>query len=58
MGKNIYIYSNKTSNSNQTESTLRSKLDRSGYRILDDLTPEADLMVCIGVDGTFLEAIH
>lgn len=58
MGKNIYIYSNKTSNSNQTESTLRSKLDRSGYRILDDLTPEADLMVCIGGDGTFLEAIH
>ena len=58
MGKNIYIYSNGTRNSHETELTLRAKLDRSGYRILEELTPEADLMVCIGGDGTFLEAIH
>ena len=58
MAKHIYIYSNKTTASNQTERTLRSKLDRKGYHSLDELTPQADLMVCIGGDGTFLEAVH
>lgn len=55
---NIYIYSNKSRSSNETEQLLHKKLDNAGFHVLHRLTREADLMVCIGGDGTFLEAIH
>lgn len=58
MSKKIYIYSNDSVVSKKTEQKLRHKLDKSGFYLLNEFTEDADLLVCIGGDGTFLEAIH
>lgn len=58
MRKKIYIYSNERETSKKTEKKLRQKLDKSGYTVLNHYDENADLLVCIGGDGTFLEAIH
>ena len=58
MSKNICIYSNESETSKKTEKKLRQKLDKSGYLVLNHYDKNADLLVCIGGDGTFLEAIH
>lgn len=56
--KKVFIYSNGTSSSKKTEKKLIEKLDKSGYTLLSTFNPEIDLMVVIGGDGTFLEAVH
>ena len=58
MNKRIYIYANDSETSKKTEKKLKQKLDRSGFTVLSSYEENADLMVCIGGDGTFLEAIH
>jgi Predicted sugar kinase len=58
MEKKIFIYSNESSTSKKTEKKLRDKLDNSGFTILTKYDDSADLLVCIGGDGTFLETIH
>lgn len=58
MSKKIFIYSNERETSKRTEKKLRQKLDNSGYIVLNHYDENADLLVCIGGDGTFLEAIH
>lgn len=37
---------------------MRQKLDNSGFVLLQNYREDADLLVCIGGDGTFLQAIH
>ena len=58
MNKKIYIYANDSETSKKTEKQLKQKLDNSGFVLLPKYSDEADLLVCIGGDGTFLEAIH
>ncbi|MEE0741746.1 MAG: NAD(+)/NADH kinase [Emergencia sp.] len=58
MSKKIYIYANDSETSKRTEKQLKQKLDNSGFVLLPDYDEKADLLVCIGGDGTFLEAIH
>ena len=58
MKKRIYIYANDSETSKATEKQLKRKLDKSGFYIMPQYDESADLMVCIGGDGTFLEAIH
>lgn len=58
MNKKIFIYANDSEASKKTERKLKTKLDKSGFVCLPEYSNEADLMVCIGGDGTFLEAIH
>lgn len=56
--KKIFIYRNENEMSKRTHELLKGKLDRSGFAILSSFDPSVDLMVCIGGDGTFLEAMH
>lgn len=58
MDKKIFIYTNDRETSKKTEKKLKQKLDKSGFVLLPEYSDEADLLVCIGGDGTFLEAIH
>lgn len=58
MNKKIYIYANDSETSKKTEKKLKQKLDNSGFVVLPSYRDDADLLVCIGGDGTFLEAIH
>lgn len=58
MSKRIFIYANDSETSIKTEKKLRQKLDKSGFTVLSAYDENADLLVCIGGDGTFLEAIH
>lgn len=58
MDKKIFIYANGSEMSKKTEKRLKQKLDGSGFTLLPAYRADADLLVCIGGDGTFLEAIH
>lgn len=56
--KKTYIYSNDTGLSRATRNELYAALIRNGFEVLDRYQPDADLLVCIGGDGTFLKFIH
>lgn len=58
MSRSIFIYSNDTQTSLQTRRKLKKKLDNLGFDITDQLTDNTELIVIIGGDGTFLQAIH
>ncbi len=58
MDRKIYIYANESETSKRTKRKLRQKLDASGFAVLPKYYDDAELLVCIGGDGTFLEAIH
>ena len=58
MSKKIYIFANESESSAYTEKQLRKKLDKSGYTMYSEYSDDVDLLVCIGGDGTFLEAMH
>ncbi len=58
MNNKVFIYANDSETSKKTEKKLKQKLDNSGFTLLSKYSPDADLLVCIGGDGTFLEAIH
>ena len=56
--KLITIHNNTTADSIKAKEILTRKLLDSGFEVSDTLTPDSSLVVCIGGDGTFLEAIH
>ena len=58
MTNKIIIYQNESLQSIRTSKVLKEKLEKSGYEVTDEFCPSADLLVCIGGDGTFLRAIH
>lgn len=58
MNKKVFIYANESETSMRTEKKLKQKLDKSGFVLLPKYSEHADLLVCIGGDGTFLEALH
>lgn len=58
MTKSIYIHTNDTDVSKKTKELLEKKLDKSGYVLGKEVNEDTELIVCIGGDGSFLEAIH
>ncbi|MEG0392425.1 MAG: hypothetical protein RR626_06655 [Anaerovoracaceae bacterium] len=54
----ISIYTNDMPVSKDTSILLKNKLESSGFCVLDEYDEEAELLVCIGGDGSTLEAIH
>lgn len=59
MAKNIYIYKNNKEESNEAYNMLCSNLkNNDSFNILDEYSDKADVMVCIGGDGTFLSFVH
>lgn len=58
MPKKVYIFSNFKDNSLAARAELTDILSKRGYEILEDDYTDADLMFCIGGDGTFLSFIH
>lgn len=58
MDRKVFIYSNDTDTSKRTKRKLRQKLDAAGFAVLPKYYDDAELLFCIGGDGTFLEAIH
>jgi len=58
MADKIYIFSNKKDYSNQVQADLEAKLKANGFEILPEYSDEADALLCIGGDGTFLSFVH
>ncbi len=58
MKKIISIYSRDSFESCKTKRILEQKLDKVGIRTINGFEKNSDLLICIGGDGTFLEAVH
>lgn len=56
--RKVLVYSNNTQVSIETAELLKKKLEKSGYLPVEKLSGDEELIVCIGGDGAFLEAIH
>lgn len=57
--KKLFIFKNNKEASNETYSNFLNILEqREGWEILDEYSDEADFLVCIGGDGTFLSFVH
>ena len=58
MAKKIFIFSNNKEISVKTMSDFTDKLTARGWEVLSEYSEEADLLACIGGDGTFLSFVH
>lgn len=58
MSKNIYIFRNNSDVSKQVYSDLLNIVREYDYNVLEACSEDADLLACIGGDGTFLSFIH
>ncbi|MBQ6456888.1 MAG: NAD(+)/NADH kinase [Mogibacterium sp.] len=58
MSKKAFVFSNFKENSQAALSELRHILLTRGYTLLDEYSESADLLFCIGGDGTFLSFVH
>ena len=58
MPKKVYIFSNNKEKSIETAKLLRPILTDRDYGIIDEYHESADLLICIGGDGTFLSFVH
>ncbi len=56
--KVISIYSNESSISQYASNLLRTKLESYGFAPTLEFDNEAELLICIGGDGTVLQAMH
>lgn len=56
--RKISIYRNDTDVSKRTEKIFKQKLESAGFEVTDSYCSEEELIVCIGGDGAFLEAVH
>lgn len=56
--KIINIFTNGTDVSLETKSELTKKLVDKGYTVTEEAANDADLIICIGGDGAFLETVH
>ncbi|MDO4485375.1 MAG: NAD(+)/NADH kinase [Bacillota bacterium] len=56
--KIINIFTNETDISLETKSELTKILVDKGYTVTEESRDNADLIICIGGDGAFLETIH
>lgn len=58
MSKNLFIYSNNKDNSLSAQDELVRIASSRGWNIMNEYSTEADLLACIGGDGTFLSFVH
>ena len=56
--RRISIYTNNTEASNETCAILKPKLESAGFFPVDGFDEQAELLICIGGDGTVLQAMH
>ena len=56
--RKICIFRNGTQVSVKTQTLLKSKLENSGFSVLTTFSEDAELIVCIGGDGAFLQTVH
>lgn len=56
--KKVYIFRNNKDNSQAAQNDLVHILRDRGYKILSEFSDDADLLACIGGDGTFLSFVH
>lgn len=56
--RRIFIYCSDTPDSREVEKKMRKKLATSPFAVVETIEEEPELIVCIGGDGTFLEAVH
>ena len=56
--KKIYIYKNRSYYSAETERKLKAILDNYGAVVCKEYPQDADLIICIGGDGSFLNCVH
>jgi NAD+ kinase len=56
--RKIYVYSNETEVSKKTADLLKKKLEQSCFEVPGEYDEEAELIVVIGGDGAFLQAVH
>ena len=54
----INIFSNSSSISKETRNVLKQKLEKSGFVVPRQFDPAAELIVCVGGDGSFLKTLH
>lgn len=54
----INVFANDTVLSKDTKKLLRRKLEKSDFIVPNEYNPDAELIVCIGGDGSFLETLH
>ncbi len=54
----INIVSNDKPISRETSKVLRQKLENHGFIIPDEFDQQADLIICVGGDGSFLRTLH
>lgn len=58
MSYKTFVFCNRKNTSVAAFDTLKELLVKRGHEILDEYSEEADLLVCIGGDGTFLSFVH
>ena len=58
MSRIISIFTNETELSMDVKSMLTKELAGRGYTVMSEYSRDADLIICIGGDGAFLETIH
>jgi NAD+ kinase len=56
--RKICIFRNGTQISINTQILLKTKLENNGFMVLTDFADDAELIVCIGGDGAFLQTVH
>lgn len=56
--RKINIFTNGTEVSRETRHLLKRKLEKSGFVIPRQFDEEAELIFCIGGDGSFLKSLH
>lgn len=54
----INIFTNDNSVSKNTGKLLKQKFEKSGFVVAKDFDENAELIVCIGGDGSFLKTLH
>ena len=54
----VSLFSNQTDRSLETKQLLESKLRTAGFEVVHSFEQEAELVVCVGGDGAFLQALH
>lgn len=53
----VYIYIKGDPRSQQTAALLAEKLKAAGIRVLSEFDPSAEMIICVGGDGTFLHML-
>lgn len=56
--RTINVFANDTDLSKETRKLLKRKLEQSDFVVPHEFDPNAELTICIGGDGSFLQTLH